>query len=226
MAQGYRREFLERLQSGEELGETELLNIILSNAYGGRDMSAVAGALLERFPGVSAILDAEFEEITSVEGVTDSVAAYLKSLDRARKSFRRNDVYIKSTAQCFEVAASHFHGEENENMEIYFVNKNGKVTGTKRYTSELPDKVEVSAGALLLEIASSGAYGIYLAHNHVNTSAKPSSADNNVTAKLIEACGMCKIIFYDHCIVSSNGERFSYLESGLLKALKIKLNLK
>lgn len=220
MAQGYRREFLERLNSGEELSECELLNIILSNAYGGRDMSVLSAALLERFPSVSSILDADFAEIMTVKGVSESIAKYLKSLDRARNLFGRDELYISGTAQCFEVAAKRFHGEENENMELYFVNRSGKVTGIKTYTSELPDKVEVAAGALLLEISSSGAYGLYLAHNHINSRANPSRQDNDVTAKLLEACEMCKIIFFDHCIVSSNGERFSYKESGLMEKLK------
>ena len=223
MAQGYRREFLERLSSGEELSESELLNIILSNAYGGKDMSAVAAALLERFPGVSAILDAGYDEIKTVEGVSESVAAYLKSLDRARKLFKSGDVYVTSTKQCFEVAAERFRGKENENVELYFVNKSGKVTKIKTYTSELPDKVEVSSGVILLEISLSGAYGLYVAHNHINSRANPSKSDNDVTIKLLSACDMCKITFFDHCIVSSNGERFSYAESGMLEKLKYQI---
>lgn len=220
MAQGYRREYLDRLESGEILSESELLNIILGNAYGGRDMSAVSAALLERFPSVSSVLEAGFAEIMTVGGVSENVAAYLKSLDRARKLFKCNELFIADTAQCFEVAAKRFHGAENENMELYFVNKSGKVTGIRTYTSALPDKVEVSAGALLLEISSSDAYGLYIAHNHINSSANPSKSDNDVTAKLLAACEMCKMNFFDHCIISSNGDRFSYSESGMLELLK------
>ena len=210
MAQGYRRQFLERLQSGEKLDESELLNIILSNAYGGRDMSAVAAALLERFPSVCAILKADFTEITAVKGVPDSVAAYLKSLGLTENFCNSDELYIDGTAQCLNVAAERFRGRKDESVEIYFVNKSGKVTDIKSYTSELPDKVEIAAGRLLLDISSSNAYGLYVAHNHLNTTAKPSADDNDVTAKIITACEICKIIFYDHCIVSSNGERFSY----------------
>lgn len=223
MVQGYRRQFLERLQSGEKLDESELLNIILSNAYGGRDMSAVAGALLQRFPSITAILKADFAEITAVQGVSENVASYLKSLGLT-ENFRKNgELYIDGTAQCLSVAAERFRGKKNECVEIYFLNKSGKVIDIKSYTSGLPDKVEVAAGALLLDISSSNAYGLYVVHNHLNSSAKPSRDDNDVTAKIISACEICKIVFYDHCIVSSNGERFSYKESGTLVLLKGKL---
>lgn len=220
MAQGYRRQFLERLQSGEKLDECELLNIILSNAYGGRDMSAVAAALLERFPSISAILKADFAEIKSVNGVSDSVAAYLRSLGLTENFSKSGELYINGTEQCLDVAAERFRYKKNECVEIYFVNKSGKVIDIKYYTSELPDKVEIAAGQLLSDISSSNAYGLYVAHNHLNTAANPSTDDSDVTAKIITACEICKIVFYDHCIVSSNGERFSYAESGLMQKLK------
>lgn len=220
MAQGYRRQYLERLQSGEKLEESELLNIILGNAYGGRDMSVIADALLERFPSISAILKADFAELTSVRGVTESVAAYLKSLALTKNFNKSDELQIDGTEKCFCVAAERFRGKKYECVEIYFVNKSGKVTDIKSYTSELPAKVEVAAGELLLDISSSNAHGLYVAHNHINSSAKPSKDDNDVTARIISACEICKIIFYDHCVVSSNGERFSYKESGMLETLK------
>lgn len=220
MAQGYRQKYLEKLNSGEELAESELLSIILGNAYGGRDMSAVADALLARFPGISEILEADIAEITAVDGVTESVAAYLKTVDRARKLFKRGDVFISGTAECFKVAKELFRGEQNESIQLFFVDRGGKVTGNKRYTSGMPDKVEVSAGELLADISSAQAYGLYVVHNHVNSQAKPSEDDTRVTVKLLSACKICNIILFDHCIISSNGEKFSYRESGLLEKLR------
>ncbi len=220
MANGYRREFLDRLASGEKLGERELLNIILSNAYGGRDFSAVTDALLERFPGVLAVIEADFAELMTVDGVTEPIASYLKTLKRADNFITKGDLYITGTARCFEVAAERFRGKVNESVEVYFLNKSGKVTQIKYYTSNRADKVEITAGEILSVISSSGAHGLYFAHNHVNCAATPSADDDNVTRKLITACDMCKIIFFDHCIVSSNGDRFSYAESGRLEKLR------
>ena len=220
MASGYRREFLQRLASGEELDEHELLNIILSNAYGGKDFSAVTDALLSRFPSVRAIIDASYAELISVKGVTETVASYLKSLKRADEFMNHGELYIDSTEKCFAVAAERFRGKVNENAEVYLLNKSGKVTGIKFYTSGRPDKVEMTSGEILSAISMSGAYGLYFAHNHLNCAATPSPDDDEVTRKLIKACDMCKIVFYDHCIVSSNGDKFSYVQSGRLESLR------
>lgn len=225
MANRYRREFLERLTSGEKLSESELLNIILSNAYGGKDFSAVTDALLSRFPSVRSVIDASYDEIKSVEGVTDAVASYLKSLKRADELIHHGELRIDSTERCFEIAAERFRGKMNECAEVYLLNKSGKVTGIKFYTSGRPDKVEVTSGEILSAISGSGAYGLYFAHNHINCAATPSADDDTVTRKLIAACEMCKIIFFDHCIVSSNGDRFSYMQSGRADSLRREIKL-
>ena len=46
MADSFRKQFIEKLEDGGCLYEEHILNIILSNAFGGSDMSAVAEALL------------------------------------------------------------------------------------------------------------------------------------------------------------------------------------
>ena len=220
MANGYRREFLKRLTTGEKPDEHELLNIILSNAYGGKDFSAVTDALLSRFPSVRSVIDADYGEIMSVKGVTDTVAAYLKSLKRVDELMNHGELYIDSTDRCFAVAAERFRGKVNECVELYLLNKSGKVTDIKFYTSGRPDKVEITSGEILSAISTSGAYGMYFAHNHVNCAAAPSADDDVVTRKLIAACNMCNIVFFDHCIVSSNGDKFSYSLSGRMESLR------
>lgn len=217
MAHSFRKQFMEKLEGGGRLYEADLLNILLSNAFGGRDTSAVADALLCRFPGVKAIIEAEPEELIAVDGVSPTVVTYLKSLDRAYKLCHTEEIYMRDTAQCFGVIAERFRGRDNESVEIYLVNKSGKVTDIKQYTTKNADRVDVSANEILSVISSSGAYGLYFAHNHVNCPATPSVADDKVTEKIKKACAMCGIKFFDHCIISSTGDKFSYRLSGKIK---------
>ena len=218
MADSFRAEYIKMLD-GDKLYERDLLKIILGNAYGGKDMTAVADALLARFPGIRAIIEADYKEIIAVDGVNNAIACYLKSLNLADRFCNKEELRITCTEQCFEVVSRRFSGKDNENVEMYFVNKSGKVIEIKQYTTDNADRVDVSANRLLAEISSSKAYGIYFAHNHVNCPATPSAADDAVTLKLIGACNMCKVRFFDHCIISSTGDRFSYLESGKLAEL-------
>lgn len=210
----------------EKLYERDLLKIILGNACGGKDLTAVADALLARFPGVRAIIEADYDELIAVDGVTDTIACHFKTLNLAEEFCNKEEPVITCTEQCFEVITRRFRGKDNESVEMYCVNKSGKVTQIKHYTTDNADRVDVSASPLLAEISSSKAYGIYFAHNHVNCPATPSRADDEVTKKLISACKMCGVKFFDHCIISSTSDRFSYAQSGKLARLEGKLQLR
>ena len=219
MAKNYRREFLEKLNGGV-LYERDILNILLSNAYGGRDMSAVTDALLARFPSVRSIISADWRELTAVEGVTETVALYLRTLGLTAEAREKRDFYITSTQDCMELISSRFCGKDNESVEVYFVNKSGKVTDIKSFTSGNANRVEVSSAELMALLSSAKAYGIYFAHNHVNTSANPSHNDDFVTERVAEACKIIGLELFDHCIISSTGDTFSYSQSGKLEAIK------
>lgn len=219
MTEGFRKKFIEKLDGDGRIYEADLLNILLSNAFGGKDMSQVTEVLLNRFPGVKSVIEAEPEELLAVDGVSSRVVTYLKTLDRAYNLCHKEVLYIRGTEQCFEVAGERFRGKDSECVEIYFVNKSGKVTDIRHYTTKNADRVDVSANEILSVISSSEAHGLYFAHNHVNSPAFPSAADDNATKKIMKACEVCGIIFFDHCIISSTGDRFSYRSSGRIEEL-------
>lgn len=220
MAKQYRQEYLKKLGRDGNIYGGEVLSILLGNAFGGEDMSAVSAELLERFPSVRAIIEADMREIMTVDGVTEQMALYFKTLDRVLKQMKTEKPFIKSTQQCMDLAFERLCGKDNEYLEIYLVNKSGKVVEIKRCTSGSSDEVRIAAAEVLSVIVSSDAYGLYCAHNHVNAAAAPSEDDDKSTTIFLQTCAMCRIVFFDHCIVSSNGERFSYRASGRLDMLK------
>ena len=223
---GYRQGFIEKLESGERIYEEEFLNILLSNAFGGRDFSELSGALLDRFPGVRAIIEASYGEIISVEGVTENIATYFKTLELLLMAESKHAPYIKDSGAAIELVMQRFKRRDSECVEIYFLNARGLVVDIKSFTSHKADRVDVEAGNLISSITLSKAQAIYCAHNHMNYTAAPSANDDKATDKLIQACNLCGINFVDHIIVSSTGEVFSYLKSGRLAELKSRSGLK
>lgn len=58
---------------------------------------------------------------------------------------------------------------------------------------------------------------IIIAHNHPSEEINPSSADNIVTRRIVEAGKLLDILVLDHVIVGNEtGDYFSYKEKGLL----------
>ena len=220
MKKTYRSKFIEQLEGGGVLYERDILNIILSNAYGGKDMSATADKLLARFPGVHSILTADLEEILAVDGVSEKVALYLVTLGTAVKRSEQNDIKsIKNGEEFLDMLAGRFGGYDNEVAEFYFVNSRGKAVYTTRYTSGNADEVKMRTDEFISFITQNKPYGLYIAHNHVNCASRPSIADDDLTRKIATVCEACGVKLFDHAIINSEGEVFSYSISGRLNEI-------
>ncbi len=220
MEKSFRSGFIDKLESGGVLYERDILNILLSNAYGGKDMGAVADKLLSRFPSVNAIISADADEITAVDGVSESVALYLKTLGSIVNLKAENSVTeIKSAEGFHKLMKSVFKGKDNEYAQFYLVNARGKILFSKQFTSGSADKVELQTDEFLSLLTNYKPYGLYIAHNHVNCTCNPSLSDDGITRKIALLCNMCGVKFFDHCIINSDGEIYSYLKSGRLNGI-------
>lgn len=219
----FRQEIIAELNKNERLYDAELLNLMLSNAFAGKDTSAIAKKLTSYFPSIGAIFNADAEEISAVSGVPKRVAEYLKVVSVVYKHMHSRPVKIAHNDEFIQTVKERLTGRDCEYVELYFLNRNGAVLDVKSYTSHSSNSVNVAVTDLLAAISSSDASKIYCAHNHVTGSPEPSAADDATTLKLLSACNICKISFCDHCIVNSAGEVYSYMKSGKLALLQDKL---
>lgn len=215
-----RSECIEKLDGGGALYERDILNIILSNAYGGKDMSDITDKLLARFPGVRSVITADLNEILAVDGVNEKVALYLKTLGAAVNYDAQGELKsIKNGEEFLGMLADRFGGYDNEVAEFYFVNSRGKALYTTKYTSGNADEVKMRTDEFIAFITQNKPYGMYLAHNHVNCASRPSLADDDLTRKISSLCGVCGVKLFDHAIINSDGEIFSYSQSGRLREI-------
>lgn len=218
----FRQEFIDKLDSDDRLFECDVLNMLLSNAYGGKDMSAVARRLLERFPSIRAMAAADYDQLKAVDGVTDGVALYLMSLNRLLSTSEGNGETVKNSADCLKLARGHFGDKDSEWAEFIFVNRAGRVIEVKQFGSSLTDRVNVPLKSIMAMISVSKAYGLYFVHNHVNFPPLPSKTDDTSTAKIALACDACGIKFFDHIILGEDNKSYSYQAEGRIEEVKRK----
>ena len=215
MKNSYRSGYLNKLDGGGVLYERDVLNIILSNAYGGRDMSDIADGLLERFPSIGAILSADVAEITAVKGVSERVALYLKTLALIGNYNPENGITeIRDRGDFLTKATRLFGNCDNEVAKFYLVNARGKVVGYREYTSDSTDSVRIPTDGFLTFITGTKAYGLYCAHNHVDGSDKPSNTDDIITERIAVMCSSCNVVFLDHVIINASNRAYSYALDG------------
>lgn len=227
MHEGHRRRMYEKLKSGDNIFEHELLEILLFNAYPRKNTNPVAHELLNRFPSISAVLSASYEELVAVPGVGEQIALYLMCVGKCIERSNRADCFtvIKNRGDAFGMVGMRLGGKTAEVLEIYLLDKNGKVLRICSYTSGESHKVTVKPEEIIKLISVSRPYGIIAAHNHTNGSARPSPEDDDFTKECQIICSMNNVRFYDHIIYAAPDSVFSYFDSGKLADIERKYSI-
>lgn len=207
MHEGHRKRLWEKLRSGDNLFEHELLEILLFNAYPRKNVNPVAHALLERFSSISEVINADVEELTQVEGVGENVALYLKCIGECMRLKNNCDSFavIKNTGELKEFVSARMRGRADEVLEFYLMDKAGRVRRICTYTDNDPARVNIRPEEIVKMISIYRPHGVYMAHNHTDSPAVPSSADDDVTKKVQVICNLNNVRFYDHCIYAPDG---------------------
>ncbi len=215
MKENYRGEYIRKLSAGGALYGRDVLSAMLSNAFGGKDMTAVADGLLARFPSVGAVLHASVEELTDVDGVSERMALYLIAVGRLENYNPHSPITeIKSAEHFRSCISTAFEGCDNEYAQFYLVNARGKVVAQKRFTSMRAETVSMPTEDFLAFLTGHKAYGLYCAHNHVADTCRPSRADDVLTEKIARLCEINGVKFFEHAIVDCRGNVFGYSLSG------------
>lgn len=220
--EGHRKRLYQKLKEGENFYEHELLEMLLFNAYPRKNTNPVAHALLARFPSIQAVFDASVDELKAVEGVGESVALYLKCVGLCVRGRKTTDNFgvIRNYGDFIRFAKLRLCGHTNELLEIYPVDKAGRVLRIFRYTVGLPQKVEVDPARIMSDISLIKPHGLFVAHNHVAGGPEPSAADDRFTKQLQLICSMSGVSFHDHCILCNDGSSFSYYYNGKIDRIK------
>ncbi|MGN0814579.1 MAG: JAB domain-containing protein [Candidatus Coproplasma sp.] len=222
MHEGHRQRLLEKLKSGDNLYEHELLEILLFNAYPRKNVNPIAHALLERFAGIKAVLTAEVDELCAVDGVGENVALYLSCLGKCVYSGNECDSFAKigNTAEFKAFISTRFRGKVNEVLEFYLLDKTGRVKRICSFTNGDAERVDVKPEDVIKLISVHKPYGVYVAHNHVRGGSLPSPADDQLTKQVQLICSLNNSKLYDHCIYAGDSDIYSYFMSDRLEKIK------
>lgn len=224
MHEGHRKRMYEKLKNGDSLYEHELLEILLFNAFQRKNTNPIAHALLDAFGSIAGVLNAEVDELCAVEGVGESVALYLKCIGectkKAASSEKPGAVCLKNYEDFRRFVCARMRGKTAETLELYCLDKSGKVKKISSFSSNEQSKVQVDADRVAKIISAVKPYGLIIAHNHLSGSSLPSENDDRFTMEVQLMCSINGVSLYDHCIYASDSNVFSYFSSGKIDAIK------
>ena len=94
MAEGHRSRLKERFKNDglDSFNEINALEILLFYAVPRSDTNPLAHRLLDRFGSFAAVLDADYNDLLEVEGVSDHTATFLKLLPEAARYYQSGKI--------------------------------------------------------------------------------------------------------------------------------------
>lgn len=225
---GHRKRLVEKLARGALL-EHEVLETLLCNAIPRKNTNDIAHRLLAEFGSVTAVLNAPLEKLKQVNGVGDSVAAYLRcvgtfcELYYAEYKERFPDTYDEKTFSAF--VRREYSYLQTEILDCFLVDNAGRILCRKRFSNYAADYTEIDPKQFSEVLSTRGIAGIVLVHNHPLGDCTPSAADDNLTKQCQCMCSFHNLLLCDHIICGKEGV-FSYYHQGDLKGISKACSIK
>lgn len=226
--EGHRKRMNKKLASGGLVLEHERLEMLLFNAYPRKNTNPIAHNLLNAFGSIRGVFEADIEELTAIEGVGESVALYLKCVAACAKPAYSADgaeIFLKNYGDFKEFASKRLRAKTEEVLELYLLDKSGKVKYIFSRSDGDVHGVSVKREEIPAVVASVKPFGILIAHNHITGDSRPSEKDDKFTSEMCVLCNLSGIVLFDHCIYAADNNVYSYFTEGRLDEIKRKFNL-
>jgi DNA repair protein RadC len=197
----------------ESLSDRELLAVFLVAGVKGRNVSALAGDLLERLDREKAI--PPIKELCRLTGMGESKAASVAAmLEFGRRKWAPGK-RVKSPSDIFSLVR-HYADRAQERFLCLSLNGAHEVIAVRVVTIGLVNRTIVHPREVFADPIKDRASAVIVAHNHPSGFLQPSGEDTEITLRLKSAADILGIRFLDHIIFSETAW-FSYRQSGKME---------
>lgn len=225
---GHRSRLIAKLDKNA-LEDHELLEALLFNAIPRRNTNDLAHRLLAQFGSIKGVFEATMSELTRVNGVGESVAAYLFCVGKFYKKYYEPkqplypETYIPNDFVSF--VKSEYGKLAHEVLDFYFLNAAGRIIQRKRFSDTHEHHVFLDPTEFTKHLIEAKAAGVVAVHNHPTGELLPSEYDDNATSRIQVVCSIQNVLFCDH-IIFADGNAYSYYQSGRMKQISNDYSLK
>ncbi len=209
--QGHRERLRTKLltRGAGALDDYEVLEVLLMAFIPRRDVKPIAKALQAKFGNLSAILAAPASDLVQVDGVGETVAAYLKAITelnaRAARETIRQKTAISSWSELIDYVRTELQHEKREQFRILFLDRKNQLIADEIMGHGTVDHAPVYTREVARRALELHASAIILVHNHPSGDTTPSRADIDITREIIDALDPFDITVHDHLIAGTGG---------------------
>lgn len=201
------------------LDDYEVLEVLLMAFIPRRDVKPIAKALQARFGSLSGILAAPAAELVQVDGIGETVAAYLKAMAelgaRAAREEIKGKTAISSWSALMDYVRTSLQHEKREQFRVLFLDRKNQLIADELMGHGTVDHAPVYPREIARRALELHASSLILVHNHPSGDTTPSRADIDMTREIIDALEAFDIAVHDHLIAGTSGVT-SFRSSGLI----------
>ena len=204
-------------RSPDGLKDEELLELLLR--YSRDDAGEMARKILERFPNIAVIMEADAEDLSTVEGMDEDTVLLLRLIPELHRRYflsrSRAQKRLADSRDYGNYLQPYFYGARDEMVYLLLLDAAGQVLNCRLLAKGSVNATGVPIRRLVQEALTANATGIVLAHNHPCGIALPSKEDVELTLRLREALEIMDLTLLDHIIVADD-DFVSLRDSGYL----------
>lgn len=204
----------------DTLKDAELLELLLRFAVGENDASALAQRLLERWPCLASVLEADAQELSAVEGMTDECAVLLRLVPELQRRYliarSAPETRLVDSVAFGGYLLPYFYGAKDEMVYLLSLDATGKPLSCQLIGHGSVNSANVPVRRLVQEALTANATAVVLAHNHPSGIAIPSREDIDLTLRLRDALDVMDILLLDHLVIADD-DFVSMSDSGYLR---------
>lgn len=204
---GHRKRMKERFAKAglDGFDDHNAVELLLFYALPRKDTNELAHKLLKHFGSFTALLEADFSELCSIDGIGENAAVLLKLIPQLSRRYQEQKslpVRIISGAEdAGNFFIAKFMYEVNEHAYAMFLDSRNAIISIKQLSYGVVNATEIGVRQLVEDALKCKASSVIIAHNHPHSPPIPSREDEYCTGLVKQALSVVDISLLDHIIV-------------------------
>lgn len=207
--EGHRARLMNTVFEGglAHLSDIQITEFMLFYVFPRGDVNPLAHKLLDRFGNIANIIDADYSELVSVEGIGDRSAKALIGLgelvEKVLEYRARKYTHLSNIDSACDFVEELLRFCTTENSYIVGVDHNSRIVGKKRLNVGNVKMVSIDPLSITGFLSSMKPAGVFLVHNHPSGHCNPSETDISATDNLKQLIKSCGVKYIDHFIIGT-----------------------
>ena len=186
----------------------EIIELLLYFGVPVKDTNELAHELLDRFGSFAGVIEAPFEDLVQVKGISDHTATLICLCRELCRKYYEAKFSLSTVMGSIEDMGAYimpkFFGRRTEAVVLLSMDNRRKVLNCSVVYEGSVSATEVNIRLLLQQALRDNATMAVIAHNHPNGHAVPSESDIRTTEVVRRALKVAGVQLVDHLIFSED----------------------